>query len=86
MTCVTSTGTASSGLQNCFGGTSSAGPLVAGLGALLWSVNNRLLGEMTTRKAAFMASAWHNVEGEKLLSDRDGAGSVHAAAAHQLVA
>ncbi|MBI1382620.1 MAG: S8 family serine peptidase [Planctomycetaceae bacterium] len=85
-TCVTSTGTGSSGLQNCFGGTSSASPLVAGLGALLLSVDNTLLGEMTTLKAALMASAWHNVEGDALLSERDGAGSVHAAAAYQLVA
>jgi len=84
-TCVTSTGTGGDGLQSCFGGTSSASPLVAGLGALLASVDNTLLAQMTTLKAVLMASAWHNVEGAPLLSDRDGAGSVHAMAAYQLV-
>lgn len=84
-TCVTTTGLGGSGLTSCFDGTSSASPLVAGLGAVLLSADNRLLGEMTTLKAALMASAWHNVEGAPLLSDRDGTGSVHAAAAHRLV-
>jgi hypothetical protein len=32
-----------------------------------------------------MASAWHNIEGAALLSDRDGAGGTHAKAAHALV-
>jgi hypothetical protein len=80
-TCVTTTGTGSSGLQSCFGGTSSASPLTCGVAGLICAGDTSLLAEMTSLKAILMASAWHNVEGEDLLSEKDGAGGVHAAAA-----
>jgi len=80
-TCVTTTGTGASALQTCFGGTSSASPLTCGVAALIASGDPRLLAEMTTVKAVLMASAWHNVQGDPVLSDRDGVGGVHAAAA-----
>ena len=78
---VTTTGLGSSGLNPSFGGTSSASPLTAGVATLLASARPELLGQMTTVKALLMASAWHNVEGAALISERDGAGGVHAAAA-----
>jgi hypothetical protein len=82
---VTTTGTGGSGLQFGFGGTSSASPLTAGVAALLASNDNTLLSQMTTLKAVLMVSAWHNVDGLALVSDRDGAGGVHAAAAWAVV-
>jgi len=84
-TCVTTAGTAGSGLQSCFGGTSSASPLTCGLAAVLASVDNTLLAQMTTLKAALMVSAWHDVEGTTLVSEKDGAGGIHSKAAHALV-
>ncbi len=77
---VTTTGVGSD-LYFGFGGTSSASPLTAGVATLLASAEPALLGQMTTVKALLMASAWHNVEGDALISDKDGAGGVHAAAA-----
>jgi len=82
-TCLTTTGL--SGQQNCFGGTSSASPLTCGVATLLATADNTLLSQMTTVKAALMVSAWHNVEGAALLSDLDGAGSIHATAAHAVI-
>jgi len=84
-TCVTTTGTGANGLQNCFGGTSSASPLTCGVAALLAAGEPSLLAEMTSLKAVLMASAWHNLEGDPLLSDADGVGGVDAAAAWALV-
>jgi len=84
-TCVNTTGTGGSGLQSCFGGTSSASPLTAGVATLLAGGEPQLLAEMTSLKAILMASAWHNVEGDALLSERDGVGGVHAAAAWAVV-
>lgn len=78
-TCVTTTTVG--GLTTCFGGTSSASPLTAGVATLLASGRPLLLAEMTTVKALLMVSAWHNVEGAATLSERDGAGGIHAAAA-----
>ncbi|QDU66384.1 S8/S53 family peptidase [Engelhardtia mirabilis] len=80
-TCVATTTTGSSGITSCFGGTSSASPLTTGVATLLASGQPQLLAEMTTVKAMLMVSAWHNVDGAALLSDKDGAGGVHAAAA-----
>ncbi len=68
-----------------FSGSSSASPLVAGVATLIASGEPLLLAQPTTVKAVLMASAWNNVEGDSLLSDRDGAGSVHAAAAWSVV-
>ena len=78
---VTTTGTGSSGLQTGFTGTSSASPLTCGVAGLISAGDTSLLAQMTTVKAVLMASAWHNVEGDELLSEFDGAGGVHAAAA-----
>jgi len=72
-------------VQTCFGGTSSASPLTCGVAALISSADNTLLAQMTTVKAALMVSAWHNVEGAFVLSEKDGAGGVHAAAAYATV-
>ena len=79
---VTTTGT--SGTQN-FNGTSSASPLTCGVAALLCNEDPTLLASMTTLRAALMVGAWHNVEGAQPVSDKDGAGGVHAAAAHSVV-
>ena len=84
-TCVTTAATVPGGLLYCWGGTSSASPLTCGVGALTASEDPVLLSQMTTVKAALMASAWQNVEGDPVLSDMDGAGAVHAAAARALV-
>lgn len=73
-----------SGLQS-FGGTSSASPLTCGVATLMASYDNTLLSQMTTVKAMLMVSAWHNVEGAGVLSDKDGAGSTHAKAAHAVI-
>ncbi|MEM7305555.1 MAG: S8/S53 family peptidase [Planctomycetota bacterium] len=83
--CVATAGTGGSGIQSCFGGTSSASPLTCGVAALIASYDNTLLGQMTTVKAMLMASAWHNVEGAALMSEKDGAGGTHAKAAHALI-
>jgi hypothetical protein len=78
---VNTAGTGGSGIQTGFGGTSSASPLTCGVATLIASADNTLLSQMTTVKALLMASAWHNIEGNPLVSDRDGAGGVHTAAA-----
>ena len=83
--CVVTTTTGATGINTCFGGTSSASPLTAGVAALLCSYEPALLGQMTSLKATLMVSAWHNVEGAALLSEKDGAGGVHAKAAHALL-
>jgi hypothetical protein len=83
--CIPSTSTGGGGITTCFGGTSSASPLTCGVATLFTSADPTLLGQMTTVKATLMASAWHNVEGAALISDRDGAGGTHAKAAHALV-
>jgi Subtilase family len=80
-TCVATTTLGSAGINTCFGGTSSASPLTAGVATLLATGRPELLAEMTTLKALLMVSAWHNIEGAALLSEVDGAGGVHAAAA-----
>lgn len=68
-----------------FGGTSSASPLTCGVAALLGTRDTNLRARTQTLKAVLMASAWHNVEGVAVLSDKDGAGGVHAAAADAVV-
>jgi hypothetical protein len=78
------TTTGVSGSQN-FNGTSSASPLSCGVSVLLTNQDPALLGSMPGLKAALMVGAWHNVEGAAVLSDKDGAGGVHAAASHALV-
>jgi hypothetical protein len=62
-------------------GTSFAAPQVAGLAALMMQRHNDLRQWPSAVKAIIMASAVHNVEGDRRLSDRDGAGSIDAALA-----
>ncbi len=72
------------GLHNNLGtssGTSLAAPQVAGLVALLMQRNAQLSSQPTAVKAILLASAVHNVEGERRLSDQDGAGAIDAALA-----
>ena len=64
-----------------FGGSSSASPMTASVATLLATGQPVLLSQMTTVKALLMASAWHDVSGSGAVSDIDGAGSLHAAAA-----
>lgn len=73
--------TAGTSTTQSFGGTSSASPLTCGVATLLASRDPSLLTSPERLKAILMVSAWHNVEGAALLSDKDGAGGVHAAAA-----
>ncbi len=62
-------------------GTSFATPQVSGLAALMMEQNGDLRGWPSAVKAIIMASAVHNVEGDRTLSTRDGAGSINAAMA-----
>jgi hypothetical protein len=62
-------------------GTSFAAPQVAGLAALLMQRDADLKNWPTAVKAIIMASAVHNVEGDRQLSAQDGAGSIDAALA-----
>ncbi len=64
-----------------FNGTSSASPLTCGVATLMAARDPSLAGRPEVVKGMLMASAWHNVEGSALLSEYDGAGSVHAGAA-----
>lgn len=65
-------------------GTSFAAPQVAGLAALLMQRNATLKNWPSAVKAIIMASAVHNIEGARRLSDRDGAGSINAALADEV--
>jgi hypothetical protein len=64
-----------------FGGTSSASPLTAGTATLMATVDMAIATRPEVVKSLLMASAWHNVEGDPVLSDKDGAGGVHTTAA-----
>ncbi len=68
-----------------FGGTSSASPLTCGVATLMATRDNSLMTQPETVKAVLMASAWHNIEGDDVLSEKDGAGGVHALAADNVV-
>ncbi|TAH38098.1 MAG: hypothetical protein EYC70_05605 [Planctomycetota bacterium] len=67
--------------QSSFGGTSSASPLVCGVATLLATREPQLKTHPEVVKAVLMVSAWENLEGDDLLSEKDGAGGVDAAAA-----
>ncbi|HKB15964.1 MAG TPA: S8 family serine peptidase, partial [Planctomycetota bacterium] len=66
-------------------GTSYAAPHALGTACLLYERDPQLAAWPEAIKAILMASAWHNVEGAALFSDKDGAGALHAWAADQVV-
>lgn len=82
---VRTTSTSSPWTRSGFGGTSSASPLTCGVATLLGTRDPNLRTRTYTLKAVLMASAWHNIEGDDVLSEYDGAGGVHAAAADSAV-
>jgi hypothetical protein len=65
-------------------GTSYAAPQVAGVAALLMHRNAALKDQPSAIKAILMASAVHNLEGDRTLSGSDGAGAIDAALADQI--
>ncbi|MGB9683322.1 MAG: S8 family serine peptidase, partial [Candidatus Bathyarchaeales archaeon] len=67
-------------------GTSYSAPQVAAEAALLMQTRSWLQYWPETVKAAIMASAIHNIEGDSRLSDRDGAGAIDIFCAQDLVA
>lgn len=69
-----------------FGGTSSASPLTCGVATLVATREPALRGQPEAVKAILMASAWHNIEGDDVLSEYDGAGGVSAHAADRVAA
>lgn len=72
-------------LQQGFSGTSSASPLACGVATLLATREPLMMSHPELVKGVLMVSAWHNIEGSDLLSDRDGAGGIDAAAADALL-
>ncbi|MFN8439621.1 MAG: S8 family serine peptidase [Caldilineaceae bacterium] len=65
-------------------GTSYAAPQVAGLAALLIQRNSQLQIWPEAVKAILMASAVHNIEGSRRLSEYDGTGAIDAPLADQI--
>jgi len=82
---ITTTANRSPWIVSSFSGTSSASPMTCGTAALLATRDPNLRTRTYTLKAILMASAWHNVEGNPVLSDKDGAGGIHAGAADAVV-
>jgi len=82
---VDTAGTSSPWIYYGFNGTSSASPLTCGVATLLASRDPSLKSRPESIKAILMVSAWHNIEGSAVLSEKDGAGAVHAAAADAVV-
>ncbi len=78
---VDTTSTSSPWIYSGFNGTSSASPLTMGTATLVANRDPSIIPYSEAVKAVIMVSAWHNVEGDALLSDKDGAGGVHAGAA-----
>lgn len=72
-------------LGNVGSGTSYSAPMVAGESAILMERNSALTTWPEIVKAAVMATAFHNIEGNTRLSDYDGAGGVDIRAAFQLI-
>gem|GEM_PF-1833369 len=64
-------------------GTSFSSPHVVGNLADAMSVNAEPIVSPEAAMALMMATAWHNVEGEAIVSHEDGAGGLHGWAAYQ---
>lgn len=77
--------TSTTGTTSSFNGTSSASPLTCGVATLMATRDNTLMARPEAVKAVLMASAWHNIEGNEVLSEKDGAGGVHALAADSVL-
>ncbi len=82
---VDTTATSSPWIYYGFGGTSSASPLTMGVATLIANRDPSIIVHPEAVKAVLMVSAWHNVEGDPVVSDKDGAGGVHAGAADAVV-
>ncbi len=78
---VDTTSTYSPWIYYGFNGTSSASPLTMGVATLVANRAPLIVTHPEAVKAVLMVSAWHNVEGAPVLSDKDGAGGIHAGAA-----
>lgn len=78
---VDTAGTSNPWIYNGFSGTSSASPLTCGVATLMAARDPSLGARPEVVKAMLMVSAWHNLEGDDVLSEYDGAGGIHAAAA-----
>jgi len=79
-TTITTTTTSSPWIGAQGTGTSYASPITCGVAALLAETNPALLLKPEVVRSLLMAGAFHNIEGAAVLSDRDGAGHVDAAA------
>lgn len=66
-------------------GTSFAAPHVTGCAALLMQYNTSLQSWPEAVRAVLMASAMTNIEGDKKLSEQDGAGGIECAYAHDIL-
>jgi subtilisin family serine protease len=66
-------------------GTSFAAPHVTGTTALLMQRKPALEAQAEEVRAILMASAWHNIEGDPRLSERDGAGAILASKADEVL-
>ncbi len=78
---VDTAGISSSWIYHGFNGTSSSSPLTMGVAILAANRDPSIITHPEAVKAIVMVTAWHNVEGDAVLSDKDGAGGVHAGAA-----
>jgi len=79
-TTITTTTTASPWIGAQGSGTSYASPVTCGIAALLAQTRPALQAQPEAVRALLMAGAFHNIEGNAVLSDRDGSGHVDAAA------
>jgi hypothetical protein len=66
-------------------GTSFAAPQVSGLAAVMMHRNAQVYNYPLAVKAIIMATAVHNIEGDRRLSNEDGAGGIDAALADYVV-
>ena len=83
---ITTTTTSSPWIGSAGSGTSYASPVTCGVAALLAATDPALTAKPEVVKAMLMAGAWQNVEGSPVLSDKDGAGGIDAAASQAAVA